>query len=194
MSLRIAPIAVVLLAACSRAEAPATREDAQPERGSREWLVQTARSAAPEAISATAAVVAMRDSTMALDTLEPASAGSTWTCFADDTTTQHEDPVCADAEAMKWFAAWSTGNRQGPRLAGMGVVYALRGGAVPSDTDPYMMRPDSGGMVMDGPSIYIAMPNTSAYQGLPTTRRSDGPWVRYAGTPYAYIVLPAGNR
>jgi hypothetical protein len=62
---------------------------------------------------------------------------------------------------------------------------------VASDTDPAKMQPDSG-WIMDGPSIYLVMPSASAYTGIPTTRRTTGPWVRYSGTPYAYIVVPAG--
>lgn len=180
------------LTACQKAEAPATAQEALPEPGTREWKIRNARSAAPEAISAAAMVVSVKDSTGALDTLAPAGAGSGWVCFADDSRTPHNDPACIDSEAMKWVTAMMAQQARPPRLLGMGVGYALQGGAVASDTDPLKMTPDSG-WIMDGPSIYIAMPNASAYQGLPTARRSDGPWVRYSGTPYAHIVLPAGR-
>lgn len=188
---RMLVAAVVLIAACSKAEAPANRAEAEPEPGSREWRIRNARSAAPPMIAAQSMVVMVKDTTMALDTIERADSASTWVCFVDDANTPHNDPVCADDQAMRWFQAYITRTR--PQLTGMGVAYGLQGGGVASDTDPFDMTPDSSGFKMDGPSIYIVMPNAASLTGIPTTRRENGPWVRYSGTPYAYIVVPASS-
>ncbi len=42
------------------------------------------------------------------------------------------------------------------------------------------------------PQTVIELARDGGYTGLPTTRRPDGPWVKFAGTPYAYIVVPSG--
>jgi len=192
MNTRPLILALFSLAAC-RKDAPETAATPPaPEPGSREWRIQNARSAAPPMISAGSMVAMIRDTTMAIDTIERGDSANHWVCFVDDPNTTHNDPVCADDQAMRWFAAWV--RREPPRLTGMGVAYALQGGAVASDTDPFDMTPDSSGFLLDGPSIYILMPNAASYAGLPTTRQSGRPWVRYAGTPYAYIVVPAGGR
>lgn len=190
MNGRALAVLAMLATACSRAEAPVNRAEAEPEPGSREWKIRSARSAAPPMVSAGATIVEIRDSTYAIDTLEAGAEGNPWTCFADDRLTAHPDPICSDDQGMRWYAAWM--QRQAPRLTGMGVVYALQGSGAASDTDPFKMQPDSG-WLMDGPSIYIVMPSQAAYATLPTTRRTTGPWVRYAGTPYAFIVVPAGD-
>lgn len=182
--------ALVLIAACSKVEAPANTAEAEPEPGSREWQIRNARSAAPPMVGAQSMVVMVRDTTMALDTLQLGDSASSWVCFVDDAATPHSDPVCADDQAMRWFQALMT--RQRPQLTGMGVAYALQGGGAPNDRDPFDMTPDST-FVNDGPSIYIVMPNAASYTGLPTTRQSARPWVRYSGTPYAYIVVPAAS-
>jgi hypothetical protein len=192
MKSRYAAVVVLLSFACSKAEAPATRAEAEPAPGTPEWKIRNARSAAPPMIGMNALIMEITDSAMTqMDTIQAASAGSTWVCFSDFRFTNFNDPVCADDRAMTWWQAWM--RRERPQLPGMGVVYALQGGGTASDTDPFKMQPDSG-WIMDGPSIYVLMPNASAYQGLPTTRRADGPWVRFAGTPYAYIVMPAGTQ
>lgn len=183
--------ALVLVTACKKTETPENTAEAEPQPGTREWKIRNARSAAPPMIAAQSMVVEVRDSTMALDTLERGDSASPWVCFADDRNTQPNDPVCADDQGMRFFHAWIS--RQPPRLTGMGVAYALQGGYTASDTDPYDMTPDSSGLLSDGPAIYIVMPTAAAYTGIPTTRRTDGPWVRFSGTPYAYIVVPAGT-
>lgn len=191
MKLHHAALTVLFAWGCSKAEAPVNRAEAEPEPGSREWKVRNARSAAPPMVAMGAMVLDIRDTTyMAFDTLERGTEGNGWVCMADDRNTNHNDPICLDDQAMRFYDAFV--RRQRPQLTGMGVAYALQGAAVASDTDPMKMQPDSG-WLMDGPSIYLAMPTAAAYAGIPTTRRANGPWVRYSGTPYAYIVVPAGQ-
>lgn len=185
--------AVLVLFACKR-EPPPPMADANPEppRGTLPWKLHNARSAAPSDISANATImdVAPTD-TSARATLVQGENG--WTCFPDNPGTDANDPFCVDEEGTRWMEAHRV--RRAPRLNGMAIAYALQGGVSASDRDPFKMAPDSGQQwLVDGPSIYIAMPNARSYAGLPTTRRSDGPWVKYAGTPYAYIVIPAGTR
>jgi hypothetical protein len=121
-----------------------------------------------------------------------ASGDNGWTCYPDAANTPADDPICLDEQAMIFSQAWS--KRQTPHLTGMAVAYMLKGSESASDTDPLKWGPDSGqAWISDPPQVAIAMPSARSYAGLPTRRRPDGPWVRFAGTPYAYIVIPSGR-
>lgn len=183
--------AAVLAAACSKSEPPEMVDaNLAPPPGSRAWKIESARGAAPYEVSSGARVLDWP----AADTAQPAElrpGGNGWTCFPDDPNTPAEDPMCADEEGMKWIEAYLAGRR--PELAGMAVFYMLRGGSSASDTDPFKTAPDSGQeWLTDPPHLMIAMPNPrTAFRGLPTARAATGPWVMFAGTPYAHLMVPA---
>ena len=182
-------LAVTMIAACKKEPEPMADANPEPPRGTPQWKIVYARSAAPAQISANATVqdVGATDSTPG-DTLARGDNG--WTCMPDNPRTDANDPWCIDEESQKIMAAFAT--RTAPRLSGMAIAYMLQGGVSASDTDPFKMRPDSGQQwIVDPPSILIMMPSARSYAGLPTTRRTDGPWVRWSGTPYAHIVVPA---
>jgi len=190
---RLLITALLLATACKRAETPATgtAAAAEPAPGSTEWKVRNARSAAPAQISMGATVL---DGTP-IDSVPGAilAAGDNgWTCWASDPRTEADDPVCLDEQGMAFEQAFLKG--QTPHLTGMAIAYMLKGGVSASDTDPTKMAPDSGQpWIQEPPQIAIAMPSPRSYAGLPTHRRPDGPWVKFAGTRYAYIVIPSGN-
>ena len=190
--LTAAALLLLLIVACKKADAPpAETAAAPPAPGTPAWKVLNARSAAPAQISMNATVVdgVITDSVPGA-TLAPGENG--WTCWADNPATNNEDPICVDEQGLVFVRAWIS--RQPPRLTGMGVAYTLKGGSpTASDTDPYKAAPDSGQpWTQEPPQIGIVMPSARSYTGLPTRRRPDGPWVRFAGTPYAYIVVPSG--
>jgi hypothetical protein len=181
--------ALVLLPAC-RSDAPPPQA-AAPEPGSREWKIANARSAAPYVVAAVATVLDWPASdTAAADTLAPGTSG--WVCFPDYPGTPANDPVCADEVFAAWFRAWSA--RQPPRPTAMGVSYMLQGGQSASDTDPFAMSPAPGqAWHEDPPHLMIVMPNPQqSFRGLPAARTA-GPWVMFAGTPYAHLMVPAGT-
>lgn len=183
---------LLAVAACKKAEAPpAEPAAAAPAPGSPAWKVASARSAAPAEVSANATVMdgSPWDS---VPGAQLAAGENGWRCYADNPATSADDPLCLDEQALVWAAAFMA--HRPPRLTGMAIGYMLRGGVSASDTDPLKAAPDSGQpWIQDPPQIAIAMPNARSYTGLPTTRRPDGPWVKFAGTPYAYIVIPSGH-
>ena len=189
---RLVPLlACVLVIACKK-EAPPPAEPPGPAPGTAEWKIQNARSAAPFDVGSGATVLDWPAS----DTARPpqlAAGTNGWSCFPDDRNTPANDPVCADEETMKWFDAKS--KHQPPRLAAMGVGYMLQGGKSASDTDPFKLAPDSGQpWLEDPPHLMIFMPNPrAAFAGLPTTRTASGPWVMFAGTPYAHLMVPVSR-
>jgi hypothetical protein len=192
--MRLAAVAAlaVAAAACKKAEVqPMVEISPPPARGTTAWKIYSARTGAPAEITANATIMdeMVRDTGITTRLVE---GDNGWTCYPDDPSTDANDPWCVDEEGKKFLDAWQ--NHVRPRLAGMGIAYMMQGGVVASDTDPYQLAPDSGkAWIVNGPGIAIVMPTPRSYAGLPTTRRADGPWVRFAGTPYAHIVIPAGH-
>jgi hypothetical protein len=178
--------AVAALAGCKKEE-PKTA-DTPPAPGTPEWKIRNATSAGPEYVASAATVVEMVPNDTVMPTIRAGTNG--WTCFTDDPRTPVNDPGCADDEMMKWYGAWLA--HQPPRLTGMGLMYALQGSQLPSLTDPFKTAPDSGRAWVDvPPSIFIVLPDPRAFRGLPTAPVPGKPWVVFAGTPYAVLVVPA---
>lgn len=187
----LAALAVALTTACKKSEPQLVETSPPPARGTLPWKVANARSAAPPEISAAATVFDWKANDTA--TAERLIAGDNgWICYPDDPQTEGNDPICIDEQGQRWFEAWQS--HRAPQLTGMAIAYALQGAESASDTDPFKTQPDSGqSWIVDAPYIAIAMPNARSYAGLPTTRRTDGPWVKFARTPYAFIVIPAAR-
>jgi hypothetical protein len=174
------------LAACGKERQPPPV--AGPVPGTTAWKIQNAMGAGPEYVVGAATVLELVPNDTATPTLRAGTNG--WTCFTDDPRTPVNDPTCADDEAMKYVEAYLA--HQPPRLSGMALIYALQGSQMASSTDPYKITPDSGQAWTDiGPAVFIAMPDARAYRGLPTTPTPGKPWVMFAGTPYALLVVPA---
>lgn len=184
---RAAVLVGLLLVACGKDQPPPVDEGPAP--GTREWKLAMARSAAPWEVSLGAQVVELPSG----DSAQPVelAAGTTgWTCLVDVLESPAPDPMCADSTFMEWVNAWQA--RRPPAIRAMGVAYMLQGGQGASDTDPFKATPDSGQPWMaDPPHVMIVMPNPrTSFAGLPTTRTVNGPWVMFAGTPYAHIMMP----
>ena len=180
---------LAVLAACANQEAAAPPP---PAPGTPEWKIQSALSAAPEAVTSGAKVMDWPAS----DTAQPPTlreGTNGWTCMPDDPNTPGNDPGCADEEMSRYWDAWM--QRTPPRLGGMAVGYALQGMQVASLTDPFKTAPDSGQAWLDvPPSVMIAMPDPRAYGVLPTAPTAAGPWVIWARTPFAAIIVPAARQ
>ena len=175
------------LAACGK-ERQQQPPVAGPVPGTTEWKIQNAMSAGPEYVVGAATVTELVPNDTAMPVLRAGTNG--WTCFTDDPRTPVNDPMCADDEMMKYYQAYRA--HQPPRLSGMALLYALQGGQLASITDPGKARPDSGQAWTDvGPTVFIVMPDARVYRGLPTTPTPGRPWVVWAGTPYAALVVPA---
>ena len=147
--------------------------------------VESALAAAPPSVAAGAKVVAINtDGTM--QTLRDGSNG--FTCMPDNPATPGPDPMCADANAMKWVEAW-VGKKDPPQA--VGFMYMLAGGTDASNTDPYATTPGGEGWVETGPHVMVvgAPSLTAIYKGgaKPDTKV---PYVMWEGTPYAHLMIP----
>jgi hypothetical protein len=183
---------VLLVAACQKQPAPAAQATAAPPAGpapgTLEWKMQNASSAAPAAIAGgatlmewgatpTAAPAKLRDGT------------NGWTCFVDNPGTPGNDPMCFDNAFAAWATAWM--GHKTPTITSFGVAYMLQGGTDASNTDPFKMAPDSGHPWVDtGPHVMVVVPNVQHLRGLSTDPKNGGPYVMWAGTPYAHVMVP----
>ena len=173
---RLAVTAAMLVAAagCNKPAPPQMVErDIQMPETSRPWKISNARSAAPGDISKDALVLDRppNDTTTGE---ELALGSSDWTCWPDDPKTTQNDPVCMDEGGREW--SYASQARRAPRIATVGLIYRLQGSAE------------------DAPHVAVIMPNPQrVFAGLPTTPQKDKPWVKYAGTPWAYMVIPVAR-
>ena len=101
--------------------------------------------------------------------------------------------MCLDEVWMAWMDAYVT--HKEPRITHVGIAYMIApGGASGSNTDPYATKqtPDNE-WGFDPPHTMVLVPNADALKGLPTDRKSGGPWVMYRGTPYVHIMVPVSS-
>jgi hypothetical protein len=150
-------------------------------------MIKSAESAAPAALSAKAAVYAMNDKGE-MRTLREGSNG--WWCMPDSPATPGPDPMCGDANSMEWAMAW-IGKKEPPK-GKVGFMYMLEGGTDASNTDPYAQAPAEGNnWIKTGPHVMVVNA-MDVMAGYPESAAPDTsqPYVMWAGTPYAHLMLP----
>lgn len=190
----ILPLVLVLaLVACESdapevavADAPVAAEPSAPDLSTVEGRIASAMSAAPAAIAGDAAIMEMgADGGMT----ELRAGTNGWLCMPDNPNTPGPDPMCADGVWQAWFGAYMS--RAVPAGGQVGTAYMLAGGADASNTDPFATEPAAGeDWVMSGPHIMTLPADAAQLDGLPTDPNSGGPYVMWAGTPYAHLMVP----
>ena len=149
--------------------------------------IASAESAAPAAIAHNASVVKI-DAKGAMTTLRTGTNG--WTCMPDAPDTPGPDPMCFDANAGKWVDAWV--HHKAPPAGIVGLMYMLEGGTDASNTDPYATKPSAeNNWVKTGPHIMV-VGSKEILTGHPSGAKPDTgvPYVMWAGTPYAHLMVP----
>jgi hypothetical protein len=103
------------------------------------------------------------------------------------------DPMCFDANAGKWAAAWM--HHKPPPDGTPGVMYMLEGGTDASNTDPYAKSPTADNdWVKTGPHIML-VGSKAMLAGYPSGAKpnTSAPYVMWAGTPYAHLMVPVNK-
>jgi len=151
-------------------------------------LIASALRAAPAKVSSGATVIAME----AGGTMRTLRKGTNaFTCMPDNPTTPGPDPMCLDANAMKWAQAWM--GHKDPPQGKVGFMYMLAGGTDASNTDPFADKPSANNhWVKTGPHIMIVGGDPSFYDSYPKSADPDTsqPYVMWAGTPYQHLMAP----
>ena len=152
-------------------------------------IIASALDAAPPTIGKDAEVATMT-SDGSMRSVRVGSNG--FTCMPDDPSTPGPDPMCMDANAMEWLAAFEA--HQPPPKGKPGLIYMLKGGVDASNTDPYATKPAAGAdWVRTGPHVMV-VGDPGILAGYPGGPKPDTsrPYVMFAGTPYAHLMAPVG--
>ena len=150
-------------------------------------MIKSAESAAPAAVSSGAAIYAMDDKGE-MRTLREGKNG--YWCMPDNPASPGPDPMCGDANAMEWAMAWI--EKKEPPKGKVGFMYMLAGGTDGSNTDPYAAKPEEGNnWIETGPHVMIVNA-MDVMAGYPTDAKPDTtkPYVMWANTPYAHLMIP----
>jgi len=116
-----------------------------------------------------------------------------WTCLPDMPQTQGSDPMCLDRSWMVWVEAYLAHKPVQVSTVGIGYMTAP-GGAFESNSDPYAVAKTADNQwTHHPPHVMILVPDLKALQGISTDPANGGPYVMFAGTPYAHIMTPAGG-
>jgi hypothetical protein len=155
----------------------------------RDQKIANAMTAAPAAISGNATVLDWP----ATDTAKPEvlRAGSNgWSCFPDMPESKGNDPMCLDETWMKWLEGYVS--HKPPVVARVGIGYMLApGGAWGSNTDPFAMQETATNhWGHHNPHMMVLVPDLRSLSGMSTDPDNGGPYVMWAGTPYAHIMAP----
>jgi hypothetical protein len=173
--LRLPTLALLLLFTA----APLLAQEAAYESPDATAMIHDALSAATPEIAKGATVVDWEQ-----NVLKEGDNG--WTCFP--TPAQFEKaPMCFDEPWLAWAGAWM--NKQPVNIDRVGIAYMLAGDSGASNSDPYA-EGETDDWVVGGPHLMVIAPNTEALAGITTDPESGGPWVMWAGTPYAHIMVP----
>ena len=152
--------------------------------------ISSAESAAPGSIAHNASVMTV-DAKGAMTSLRKGSNG--WTCMPDAPDTPGTDPMCFDANAGKWVQAWIA--HKPPPAGTVGLMYMLEGGTDASNTDPYAKQPTANNdWIKTGPHIMV-VGSKDILAGHPSGAKPDTtvPYVMWAGTPYAHLMVPVSS-
>jgi len=183
--------AMIAAAACSKngtgAGGTAATETKATEPAKTGDPVASAESAAPAALAHAASIVTV-DAKGDMTTVRKGTNG--WTCMPDSPDTPGPDPMCFDANAAKWVAAWA--GHKPPQDGTPGVMYMLEGGTDASNTDPYATKPTANNdWIKTGPHLML-VGSKAMLAGYPSGANPDTavPYVMWAGTPYAHLMVP----
>jgi len=116
-----------------------------------------------------------------------------WTCLASSSAAilgGLQDASCEDETWFAWDKAFVAGEE--PNVEKVGISYMLSGDAGLSNTDPSATEPtDDNEWHVSGPHTMVLVPGSN-YEGVSTDHTNGGPYVMWADTPYAHIMVPVG--
>jgi hypothetical protein len=91
--------------------------------------------------------------------------------------------MCQDQASMQWFSDFAQ-RKPRPTNRVPGITYMLAGGTQRSDTDPY---DKTSPLIRIGPHWMIMWPLDPKAMGLADRHKASGAYIKWAGTPYAYL-------
>jgi hypothetical protein len=151
--------------------------------------IANAIAAGPSSVSAKATILdwPVKEG-MAPEVLRPGTNG--WSCLPDFPESKGNDPMCLDETWVSFFQAYM--DQKTPEITKVGIGYMLApGGGWASNSDPYAMTESADNhWSHHSPHLMVAVPDTKSLVGISTDPANGGPYVMWAGTPYAHIMAP----
>ena len=113
-----------------------------------------------------------------------------WTCMPDNPNTPGTDPMCMNEPWLNFKDAVK--NKTKPTYTHVGIAYMLQGDSPVSNTDPYATAPKPGDDWVErlGAHIMVLVPDVETLKNVSTDSKNGGPWVMWASTPYAHLMIP----
>jgi hypothetical protein len=144
---------------------------------------QTAEKAAPASLSKHATIMDLEGNVVRKGT-------NGWMCIPDNPGTAGTDPMCMNEPWMGFGEALK--NKRPPTYTQVGIAYMLQGDRPVSNTDPFATAPKPGDDWVEGlgAHVMVLIPDQASMKNIPTDSKNGGPWVMWAGTPYAHIMIP----
>jgi hypothetical protein len=183
-------VAGASIAGCNKTAAPTngvTAENKTAAASGSSDPVASAEAAAPASIAHDASIVTVGADGKMTTVRQGKNA---WTCMPDAPDTPGPDPMCMDANAAKWAQAWIA--HKPPPEGAVGVMYMLEGGTDASNTDPYAKKPTAeNNWINTGPHVMI-VGSKEVLASYPSGAKPDtsAPYVMWAGTAYAHLMVP----
>jgi hypothetical protein len=176
--------AVPLLAGVLLRGAAQTMPSGQSSSTSRDDSTQVkiarAMSAGPTDVAKAARIV---DTDTQGNTVVLREGSNGFTCNSGNLKVVGEPPMCVDAASSQWFAD-AKAHKPRPTNTVPGITYMLAGATQRSDSDP---NDKTSPAITMGPHWMIMWPFDPKTTGLPTTHKSTGAYIMWAGSPYAHL-------
>lgn len=157
---------------------------AEPSSSDADYIAKVAPAAPAGVVKSATIVEIQKDGSMR--TVQSGNNGFTCTLVGGT------EPMCADKNAMGWMQAMMT---HAAPPASVGFVYMLAGDRGASNTDPYATAATANNhWVQTGPHVMIVGPSAKT-MGYPMTADADPtkPYIMWADTPYAHVMLPVSG-
>ncbi len=151
--------------------------------------IANALAAAPASIAAHATVKDMPDKAGNSATLREGSNG--WTCFPSMPKSKYitNNAMCVDQTWLSFAGAMMS--QKAPDVKQVGYSYMLSTNDWESNTDGNATAPTPDNQWHHvGPHVMLVYPDAKMLEGLPVRPSTMGPYVMYAGTPYAHVMFP----
>jgi hypothetical protein len=113
-----------------------------------------------------------------------------WTCMPDNPKTPGTDSMCMNEPWLNFRDARK--NKTKPTYTQVGIAYMMQGDSPVSNTDPFAKAPKPGDDWVEGlgAHIMVLVPDVDTLKNVSTNSKNGGPWVMWANTPYAHLMIP----
>tara|TARA_B110001454_G_scaffold31143_1_gene30423 strand:- start:231 stop:893 length:663 start_codon:yes stop_codon:yes gene_type:complete len=164
---------------------------------SAEWQIWAYSTAAPDYIANEATIVDVN-----MNVLREGTNG--WTCLPANPRgmsdsengwkNPHEAmPACVDGQSMLWMQGYMSGTKPGEKMTTDGYAWMLHGDMGEDNSTPMVFNEEDskpGHWIESGPHLMRMPKDPSSLDGITSDFNSGAPYVMFAGTDYAHLMIP----